>query len=422
MVTMMRALTDAFQSICCDDTLLGDQPISSHVPPIYATSTFVYPPPEKAIRVFEEIEERPYLYNRWGTPNSALVEAKVAALEACGVADANGPLELEAVLFSSGMAAISALFLSLGLRSDDCIVTQGNLYGTTVEFLDTMIAPSGVRIIYGDLHDMSWVEDQLRTNWKTRLVYVETPTNATSRCYDIALLAALAHRYGAKCAVDSTVATPYLQQPFRHGVDFVVHSATKFLNGHSNALAGVVIGRDRRFMKAEVWRMRKLLGGSVGSFDAWLLNMGIKTLPLRMERHCRNAHEIAEFLCRHRSVKQVSYLGLSSHPDHSIAKNQMRAFGGILSFEVQGGRDAAVRVMKNIRTCTLTATLGAMDTLIQHPTSMTHIKVPREQRERHGITDGLLRLSVGIEDADDVIADLDHALQASVDPDSLKIA
>jgi methionine-gamma-lyase len=321
---MTRALADAFKSICCNDTLLGEQRISSHVPPIYATSTFVYPPPEKAIRVFEEIEERAYLYNRWGTPNSALVEAKVAALESCGVADLNGPLELEAVLFSSGMAAISALFLSLGLRSGDLIVTQGNLYGTTVEFLDTMIAPSGVRIIYGHLHDTSWVEDHLRANSKTRLVYVETPTNATSRCYDIAVLVALAHRYGAKCAVDSTVATPYLQQPFRHGVDFVVHSATKFLNGHSNALAGVVIGRDRHFVKAEVWRMRKLLGGSAGSFDAWLLNMGIKALPLRMERHCRNTQEIAEFLCRHRSVKQVSQASQSITPSRAGGLNGNR--------------------------------------------------------------------------------------------------
>jgi methionine-gamma-lyase len=184
----------------------------------------------------------------------------------------------------------------------------------------------------------------------------------------------------------------------------------------------VVVGRDCHFVKSEVWRMRKLLGGSASSFDAWLLNMGVKTLPLRMERHCRNAQEIAEFLQRHESVKRVSYLGLPDHPDHAIAKRQMRAFGGVLSFEVRGGRDAAMRVLKNVRTCIVTATLGAMDTLIQHPASMTHIKVPPEQRERHGISNELLRLSVGIEDAAEVIADLKQALEASVREAELKIA
>src|SRR5262249_15935906 len=263
----MRGDDATFQSICCRDTILGEQTVSAHVPPIYATSTFAFPPPEKALRIFQELEERPYLYNRWGTPNSALIEAKIAALEACGIADENGPLELEAVLFGSGMAAVSALFLSLGLRDKDCIITQGNLYGTTIEFLDAMIAPIGVRVIYGDLHNLGWVEHQLRSNPTTRIVYIESPTNATSRCYDIAELARLARKHGAKCAVDSTLGTPYLQQPFRHGVDFVVHSATKFLNGHSNALGGVVVGRDCRFVKSEVWRMRKLLGGSASSFD-----------------------------------------------------------------------------------------------------------------------------------------------------------
>jgi methionine-gamma-lyase len=227
-------------------------------------------------------------------------------------------------------------------------------------------------------------------------------------------LAATARECGATCAVDSTLATPYLQQPFRYDVDFVVHSATKFLNGHSNALGGIVVGRDGEFVKTEVWRMRKVLGGSAGSFDAWLLNMGVKTLPLRMEKHCRNAQAIAEFLEGRPQVRRVSYLGLPSHPDHDIAKRHMRGFGGVMSFQVHGGREAAIDLLKNLRTCTVTATLGAMDTLIQHPASMTHIKVPRDQRERHGITDDLLRLSVGIEDAAEVIADLDQALRLSV--------
>lgn len=404
---------DSFQSICCTDPDLSEQQVIPHIQPIYATSTFVYPPPEEAIKIFEEVKERPYLYNRWGTPNTHLAEKKIAALESYGICEQGVALELEAVLFSSGMAAISSLFLSLGLRSGDTIVTQGNLYGTTTEFLDAMLAPTGINIVYGDLQNLDWVEAQLSRNGSTRLLYMETPTNATSRCCDIAALSALAHRYGVKCAVDSTLATPYLQRPFSCGVDFVVHSATKFLNGHSNSLTGVVVGRDRAFMKTEVWKMRKLLGGCAGSFDAWLLNMGIKTLPMRMERHCANAQRIATALASSERVKQVRYLGLSSHPDHAIAKRQMKAFGGVMSFEVRGGRDAAIRVMKNLRRCTLTATLGAMDTLVQHPALMTHIKVPREQREQYGITDDLLRVSVGIEDPEEVIADLTQALEAS---------
>ncbi|MGQ0683348.1 trans-sulfuration enzyme family protein [Bradyrhizobium sp.] len=401
-----------FQSICCTDPVLPADTIRPHIQPIYATSTFVYPPPDEAIQVFEEVKERPYLYNRWGTPNSHLVEKKLAALEGFPDRSGSSPLQLEAVLFSSGMAAISSLFLSLGLRPGDAIVTQGNIYGTTTEFLDVMVTPLGVRVIYGELQDLDWVEMQFRQN-KVRLLYMESPTNATSRCCDIRTLAALAHAYGAKAAVDSTLATPYLQRPFFLGVDFVVHSATKFLNGHSNSLTGVVIGKDAAFMKTEMWRMRKLLGGCAGSFDAWLLNMGLKTLPMRMERHCANAMTIATALERHEEVKCVRYLGLPSHSDHAVAKRQMKAFGGVLSFEVRGGRDAAVGVLRLLRRCTMTATLGAMDTLVQHPALMTHIKVPKEQRERHGISDDLLRVSVGIEDPEEVIADLTQALEAS---------
>ncbi|CCD96731.1 Cystathionine gamma-lyase [Bradyrhizobium sp. ORS 375] len=409
----MQAETQSdFQSICCVDPLVGGSASPPHVQPIYATSTFVYPPAEEAMEIFAELKERPHLYNRWGTPNTTLVERKIAALEGHRLSENGKPLQLEAVLFSSGMAAVSSLFLSLGLKPGDHVLTQGNIYGTTTEFLDAMLAPLDVRILYGELHDIEWVERQLRSRGPVRLIYLETPTNATARCYDIAQLAQIAHRYGAKCAVDSTLGTPFLQQPFAYGADFVVHSATKFLNGHSNSLTGVVVGRDADFVKNEVWKMRKLLGGCAGSFDAWLLNMGLKTLPLRMEKHCQNAMRIATALEEHSAIRRVSYLGLDAHPDHRIAARQMRAFGGVLSIEVAGGLEAAVRVLKNVRCCTVTATLGAMDTLIQHPATMTHVKVPREQRAAHGITDGLLRLSVGIEDPETIIADLRQALEA----------
>ncbi|CAN5380651.1 hypothetical protein BH09BAC1_BH09BAC1_21520 [soil metagenome] len=222
-------------------------------------------------------------------------------------------------------------------------------------------------------------------------------------------LAALAKQYGKLTAADNTFATPYLQQPLSHGIDFVMHSTTKYLNGHGNAIGGIVIGRDSERMK-QVWRMRKLLGGTPSPFDAFLLNNGIKTLVLRMEKHCDNAEKVAEWLHEHPAVEGVNYTGLPSHPDHELAISQMRRFGGILSFELKGGVEAGIKLMNGVQHCVLTASLGTADTLIQHPASMTHVQVDKAQRLQFGITDGLVRLSVGIEDVDDIIADLEQAL------------
>jgi methionine-gamma-lyase len=202
-----------------------------------------------------------------------------------------------------------------------------------------------------------------------------------------------------------------LQQPFKFGVDFIVHSATKYLNGHGTGLSGFLLGKDLGFMQQDVWKIRKLNGSICSAFDAWMLNVGMKTLSLRMDKHCANALAIAKFLSKHPKVKKVNYLGLTNHPEHKLAKQQMSNFGGVLSFELTGGFRAAKKLMKSVELCQLTASLGTTDTLIQHPASMSHYFVPKAQRLQYGITDGLVRLSVGIEDARDIIADLAQALE-----------
>jgi methionine-gamma-lyase len=397
-------LKKGFETLCISDRLPGRTEGFSHVPPIHATSTFVYENAEKAMNVFQGKEEA-YIYGRWHNPSYTIIEQKVALLESYGL-DIETP---EAILFSSGMAAISSMFLSLSLKKGDAVLTQGNLYGTTTEMLNTMLGEHGVDILYQNLKDLKQVEVLLKRNKSIKIIYIETPANPTLDCYDLGALAALAKKYGKLTAVDNTFATPYLQQPLAHGIDFVMHSTTKFLNGHGNAIGGIVVGSNTKLMK-QVWRMRKLLGSNPSPFDAFLLNNGIKTLVLRMEKHCNNAEKVAEWLQNHPAVGKVNYTGLTNHPDHELAIAQMRRFGGILSFELKGGIDAGIKLMNGVKHCVLTASLGTADTLIQHPASMTHVQVNREQRLQFGITDGLVRLSVGIEDVDDIINDLEQAL------------
>jgi methionine-gamma-lyase len=392
-----------FETICISDNLSKDGPVHPHIPPIYATSTFVYESAEKAMEVFRG-NEKAYIYGRWDNPSYTLIEEKIAALEGYGL-----DIPLKALLFSSGMAAISSLIMSLKLKAGDVLLTQGNLYGTTTELLYNVIAHTGVEILYEDLKDLNRVEEHLRTD-NVKLLYIETPNNPTLDCYDLTALADLAKQYGVITAVDNTFSTPYLQQPFKHGIDYVLHSTTKFLNGHGTAIGGMVVGKDIAHMEKEVWRMRKLFGGVSSAFDAFLLNNGVKTLVLRMDKHCGNAKEVAQFLSQHPAVGVVNYNGLPSHPDHELAKRQMRNFVSMMSFELKGGLQAGISMMNKVKLCILTASVGTVDTLIQHPASMTHINVPIEQRLQYGISDGLIRLSVGIENVEDIIADLEQAL------------
>jgi methionine-gamma-lyase len=241
-------------------------------------------------------------------------------------------------------------------------------------------------------------------------MYLETPANPTIQCVDIEELSRLAKQHNLIVACDNTFATPYLQQPFRYDVDYIVHSTTKFLNGHGTAIGGILLGRDTEKMRTTTTKLHRLLGGNSNPFDAFLLIQGIKTLEVRMERHCHNAMEVAGFLEEHNAVTRVNYTGLTSHPDNYIAMKQMRHPGAMLSFELKGGLQAGIDFMNNLRMCVRTVSLGTCDTLLSHPASMTHYSVPKEEREKYGISDGLIRMNVGIENIQDILADLGQAL------------
>ena len=392
-----------FESICAKDFAEDSHSPFSHTLPIYASSTFIYESAEKAMSVFRG-EEEAYIYSRWGNPTVEAVERKMAALEGYQTG-----LELHAKIFSSGMAAISSLFL-MTLKPGEKIITHSNIYGTSTELMNTLLKDLGISPTFIDFKDLDLLEQKLNSDRSIKMVYIETPANPTIQCYDIAKITEIAKARDCLVAVDNTFSTPYLQRPFLYGVDFVIHSATKFLNGHGTALSGVLIGKDVGFMKEKGWQIRKLLGGNSNAFEAWLLNNGMKTLPLRMDKHSSNALAVADFLKDQKSVSKVHYIGLTSHSDHQLAKKQMSNYGGVLSFELQGGLDAGIKLMNNIKFLTLTASLGTPDTLIQHPATMTHVKVPKEQREAGGITDGMIRLSVGLENPQDIINDLEQAL------------
>ncbi len=393
-----------FSSITARDVFNPTVHIHAHTAPIYTTSTYIYESPEKAKSVFAGKEEA-YIYSRWTHPNAELIEEKLEQLETLGL-----DIKAKALIFSSGMSALSALFQSM-LRPGDKVIVQGNIYGTSVDYFNYYGNAFGVEVIYADLRKLNEVEAIFKQKKHVKLVYIETPSNPTVNCYDLRSLSLLAKMHKAKTVVDNTFASPYLQQPFKFGIDFILHSSTKYLNGHGTGLSGFLIGSDVSFMKNEVWKVRKLTGSIAAPFDAWLLNIGVKTLALRMEQHCSNAMAVAKFLQQHSAVSKVNYLGLSEHADHKLAQKQMSKFGGVLSFELKKGYKAGEKMMRKIKFCQLTASIGTTDTLIQHPASMSHSFVPLKQREVFGITDGLVRVSVGIENVNDIIEDLENALK-----------
>lgn len=393
--------TKSFNSLCVKEQA-DERTTKPHQLPIYATSSFDFENINQGMDIFTG-KATGHVYGRYGNPTIDTVANKIALLETYGL-----EMDAKAIMFSSGMSAISTLLLGI-LKSGDKVLTQGNLYGGTTELLLKILGPLGVETIMTDLKQLDKVEDLLKNDPAIKLVYFETPANPTLACVDIEAIAGLTKKYGKLSAIDSTFCTPYLQQPFKFGVDFVIHSTTKYLNGHGNSISGIVIGKDIQLMNEKVWRAMKLAGTNCNPWDAWLTNNGLKTLALRMDQHCKNAMAIAEYLEEHPKVQLVNYNGLASHPDHAIAKKQMNAFGGMLSFELKGGLSTGIDFMNKIKFCSLAPTLGDVDTLILHPASMSHINVDKAVRERNGITDGLIRLSVGIEDAKDIIADLDQA-------------
>lgn len=381
----------------------------AHLTPVYASSTYTFESAEQSIAVFKG-EEPGYIYGRWGNPTITEAEEKIALLEAYKLKGSNGaPLQLKAILHSSGMAAVTTMLLG-NLKAGQKIITHHSLYGGTHELIEKILPGLGIEAIIVDFHDVNRVEDALKADGNIALMYLETPANPTLQCIDLEALSTLGKSYGLTVCADNTFATPYLQQPFKYEVDYVMHSTTKFLNGHGTAIGGVLIGRDIEKMKGPITKMHRLLGGNSNAFDAFLLTNGMRTLGIRMDRHCSNAQAVAEFLEKHDAVARVNYVGLPAHPDHATAMRQMKNGGALMSFELKGGFESGVSFIDKMKLCTNAVSLGTCDTLVSHPASTTHMGVSREQRVAFGISDGLIRMSVGMENVEDIIADLDQAM------------
>ncbi len=371
--------------------------------PLYLSSSFAFEQVEDSIDIFEG-KASGYVYSRYGNPTIDAVANRLAALEGFGLVE-----KATALLTSSGMAAIHVLMLGL-LPKGGKVLTQANLYGGTTELFEKVLRGLGIIPIFENLDDSDYVRSILSTDPEISVVYLESPTNPTLNCIDLETLSQLAAEFGCKTIVDNTFCTPYLQRPLSKGCDFVIHSTTKYLNGHGTGIAGAIIGRDKSIMLNQIWQVLKLTGATCNPFDAWMVANGIRTLPLRMERHCSNAATLAAWLDKHPKVNKVNYPGLASHSTHLIAKQQMVDFGGMLSFDVGTGRSDALALMNQLRVASIAPTLGDVDTLILHPASSSHLKIPSIIRTAQGITEGLIRVSVGIEDVTSIIQDFEQAL------------
>ncbi len=360
--------------------------------PIYQSTTFA----QAAVG-----QDKGFTYSRSANPTVAALERNLGDLEGAGA--------LPAVCFGSGMAALTAVCLAL-LQSGDRVVVSDVVYGGTVRLLRQVLAPFGVRTQAVDTADGQALAAALRE--PARLVVVESPANPTLKLTDLALAAELAHAAGALLVVDGTLLTPVLQQPLALGADLVVHSTTKYLEGHNATVGGAVLARDPQLIE-KLRFARNATGGIQSPHEAWLTLRGIKTLPLRMERHCANALAVAQYLAAHPQVVRLAYPWLPSFPQVELARRQQRGGGGIVAFEVAGGAAAGVRLLNSARLCALAENLGAVESLLTHPASMTHASIPQAERQALGIGDGLIRLSVGLEDPADILADLERALRVA---------
>lgn len=365
--------------------------------PIYQSSTFIFDSAEQGGRRFA-LQEDGYIYTRLGNPTTSVIEKKVAELE--GGEDA--------IATSSGMGAITSVMWS-SLKSGDHVVAAKTLYGCTFSFLNHVLPKFGVEVSFVDTRDLNQIKNAMKPN--TRMLYLESPANPNMYLTDIEEAAKIAHQ-NKNClvVVDNTYCTPYIQRPLSLGADIVVHSATKYLNGHGDVLAGFAISKKEIVDNLRFVGIKDATGSVIGPFESYLIGRGMKTLSIRMERHCENAQKVAEFLESHPAVTSIAYPGLKSFPQYELAKKQMRLPGAMISFEVKGGKEAGSKLMNSVKLCTLAVSLGDAETLIQHPASMTHSPYTPEERAASNITEGLVRLSVGLEDADDIIADLKQAL------------
>ena len=367
------------------------------LPPIYQNSTFRFTTAAECAEAFRD-EESGYVYTRWGNPTQEVLEKKLAVLEAGEAALAT----------ASGMGAVSTALLT-ALADGGHVVAMENLYSATFQILNEDLRSFGVETTFVDATDASQIERAIRPD--TKVLYLESPTNPLLKLIDLRTSAEIAKAHGVTSIIDNTFATPCGQQPIALGIDVVVHSMTKYLSGTGAVIAGAIVGQQEFITAAKTGALRNF-GAVISPFNAWLTLHGITTLPLRFARHCENAMHVAAFLETHPAIAWVRYPGLSSHPQHELAKHQMEVFGGVITLDLKGGRAAGEHLVNHLQRCALAVSLGDVRTLICHPASTTHSHVPAEIRQQIGITDGLVRISVGLEDVEDILADLEQALES----------
>ncbi len=376
-----------FDTKCVRAGIQPDPTTGAIVPPIYQSATFV----------LEEVgRDKGFDYTRSSNPTRATLEASLAGLEGAK----------HAACFSSGMSAVDAVLRTF--EAGDHFVSSDDVYGGVSRLFNTILKRHGFDFTYVDTSHPERVTEAIRPN--TKMVWIETPTNPLLKVSDVKVLADIAHDRGIPLAVDSTFATPALLRPLEWGADIVMHSTTKYISGHNQIIGGCVLTNEDGFQEKMRYQ-QKSIGAIPSPFDCWLTSMGLKTLSLRMKRHSDNGLTVARFLEAHAKVAKVTYPGLESHPRHEVAKKQMSGFSGMISFELEGGLEAGRKLMNTVKLCSLAESLGAVETMITHPATMTHADVPRDERIARGLTDSLVRLSVGIEDAEDIIADLSQALE-----------
>jgi len=369
--------------------IVPDPTTGSILPPIYETATYVLP---------EVGQDKGFDYTRSSNPTRQVLEENLAAIESAD----------HAISFASGMAAVDAC-LKL-LASGDHVVCGDDVYGGVTRHFDNVLSFYGLQFTYVDTTDPEAVRSAMTP--KTRMLWIETPTNPLLKVTDMEAMVAVAREHGIHLGVDSTFATPVFLRPLEFGADIVMHSTTKYLSGHNQIIGGVLATNSREIYDKMKF-IQKTIGAVSSPFDCWLNLSGLKTLHLRMQRHEESAMQVATFLESHTKIERVLYPGLPSHPQHAVAKAQMSGFSGMITFELTGGTEAGKRLMNRVKLCGLAESLGSVETMITHPASMTHADVPPEDRRRRGLTDGLVRLSVGVEDVEDIILDLEQALAAA---------
>ena len=382
-------------TVCIHAGKTGLNPHGALTTPLYQTSTFVFDSAEQGAARFAG-EEPGYIYTRLGNPTTRELELKVAALE--GMEDAAAT--------ATGMGAVAAATMAF-LQQGDHLIASKAIYGCSFALFNHQFARYGIEVSFVDMTDHKAIKQALKAN--TKMIFAETPINPTLTVLDLDFIGQFARQHQLISVIDNTFLTPLLQKPADYGIDLILHSATKYLNGHGDVVAGIIVGSAERITQIKLTTLKDM-GATISPHDAWLIIRGLKTLSVRMERHCQNAQKVAEFLEAHPAVGQVYYPGLKSHPGYQFIGKQMKAAGGVLAFELNGSLDDGRYFINQCKLFSLAVSLGDAESLIQHPASMTHSPYTAEERQMAGISDGLIRISVGLEHVDDIVADLAQAL------------